>query len=123
MPSRIITERTFEFACRIAALCVKLWTRGLVGRKVADQLFDSGTSMGANCEEAEGGQTKPDFIARLAVSRKKSRETIYWLRLAVATAVATRNEIAWELHEARQLRAMITAAIKTAQSSPQRGGN
>jgi hypothetical protein len=49
MGSRIISERTFEFACRIVKLCERLWSQGFAGRKIADQLFDSGTSMGANC--------------------------------------------------------------------------
>ena len=120
MSSRIIGERSFGFACRIVKLCVKLWNGGPAARKIADQLFDCGTSIGANSEEAEGGQTKPDFIAKLAVSRKESRETIYWLRLAAATKVVTMDEVAWELDEAYQLRAMITAAIRTAQSSPRR---
>ena len=123
MASRIISERAFEFACRIVRLCEKLWTRSFSGRKIADQLFDSGTSVGANSEEAEGAQTKPDFIARLAVSRKESRETIFWLRLAIATAVVTKEEVAWELDEASQLRAMIPQAIRTAQSSSSRGGS
>jgi four helix bundle protein len=121
--SRIITERAFVFACRIVKLCLKLWQGGPASRKIADQLFDCGTSIGANAEEAEGGQTKPDFIARLAIGRKESRETIYWLRLAVATAVTTQDEVAWELDEAKQLLAMLTRAIKTAQCSPSRGLN
>jgi len=123
MASRIISERAFEFACRVVKLCERLWKRGFSGRKIADQLFDSGTSIGANAEEAEGAQTKPDFIARLAVSRKESRETLYWLRLAIATAVVTKEEVASELDEASQLRAMITQAIRTAQSSSWRGGS
>jgi four helix bundle protein len=122
MPSIIIAERAFEFACRIVKLCEKLWTRGPAARKMADQLFDSGTSIGANAEEAEGGQTKRDFIAKMAVSRKESRETVYWLRVAVATGITTREEVAWELDEAQQLKAMTTQAVKTAQSSTSRGG-
>jgi four helix bundle protein len=98
MPSRIISERAFEFACRIIKLCEKLWARGPAARRVADQLFDCGTSIGANAEEAEGGQTKPDFIARMAVSRKESRETVYWLRVAIATGITTKDEVGWELH-------------------------
>jgi len=86
-------------------------------------LFDAGTSIGANAEEAEGAQTKPDFIAKLAISRKESREAVYWLRVAIATSVATKEELAWELDEASQLRAMITQAIRTAQSSSWRGGS
>jgi len=63
-------------------------------------LFDSGTSIGAHAAEAEGGQTKPDFLAKLAISRKESSETIYWLRLAVATSITTKEAGAWELDEA-----------------------
>ena len=83
MPSPIISERAFEFACRIVKPCERLWANGRASRRLADQLFDAGTSIGANVEEAQGGQTKPDFIARMAVARKESRETVYWLRLAV----------------------------------------
>jgi four helix bundle protein len=122
--SRIIAERAFRFGVRIVKLCEKLWARGgLAGRKIADQLFDSGTSIGANSFEAEGGQTKPDFLAKLAVSRKESWETIYWLQLGIASSVMSNEEVAWELDEAQQLKAMITAAIKTGQSSPWRGAN
>jgi four helix bundle protein len=97
--------------------------KGCTGRKIADQLFDAGTSIGANSAESQGGQTKPDFTARLAIARKESWETIFWLKLALATAVTTQDHIAWELDEACQLRAMITAAVKTAQASSSRGSS
>ena len=121
MASRIIAERSFEFGCRIVKLCERLWSGGPASRKIADQLFDCGTSIGANAEEAEGGQTKADFLAKLAVCRKESRETIYWLRVAIRTAIVPKDEVAWELDEAQQLKAMITSAIKTGQSSSSRG--
>jgi four helix bundle protein len=79
-----------------------------------------GTSIGSNAEEAQDGQTKPDFVAKLAVSRKESRETLYWLRLAVRVEIVTDEEVTWELDEAMQLRSMIISAIKTAQESPTR---
>src|SRR4029450_9079261 len=101
MPSRIISERSFAFPVRIVTLCERLWMDGPAARKIANQLFDCGTSIGANAEEAEGGQTKPDFLAELAVSRKESRETIYWLWLAVATSICSRDSVAWELDEAQ----------------------
>jgi four helix bundle protein len=122
MGSRIISERAFAFACRIVALCETLWARGPAAKRLADQLFDAGTSIGANAEEAEGAQTKPDFIAKLAISRKESRETVYWLRLSIATGLTTKDQVAWELDEASQLRSMITQAIRTAQASSWRGG-
>jgi four helix bundle protein len=80
-----------------------------------------GTSIGSNAEEAQDAQTKPDYVAKMSVSRKESRETIYRLRLAVRAQVVTSDEVAWELGEAGELRAMIISAIKTAQSSPSRG--
>jgi four helix bundle protein len=123
MPSRVIAERAFEFARRIVKLCERLWTQGPAARKIADQLFKSGTSIGANAAESQGGQTKADFIAKLAVSRKETWESIFWLRLAIATNVTMKEEVAWELDEAQQLKAMITQAIKTAQSSPWRGAD
>src|SRR5713101_6319208 len=58
MASRIISERTFDFACRIVKLCERMWKGGPASRKIADQLFDSGTSIGANSAESQGGQTK-----------------------------------------------------------------
>jgi four helix bundle protein len=122
MESRIIAERTFRFACRTAKLCERLWSQGPAARKIADQLFDSGTSMGANTAESQGGQTKPDFIAKLAIARKESWETIFWLRLAIASSIVTKEEVAWELNEVQQLKAMITQAVKTGQASNWRGG-
>jgi four helix bundle protein len=79
-----------------------------------------GPSVGANAEEAQDGQTKPDFIAKLAISRKESRESHYWLRVAIRLKKVTTEEVAWELKEAGELRAMIVAAIKTAQASSSR---
>jgi four helix bundle protein len=122
MESRIISERAFEFARRIVKLCERLWSQGPAARKMADQLFDSGTSMGANTAESQGGQTKPDFVAKLAIARKESWETIFWLRLAIASSIVTKEEVAWELDEAQHLKAMITQAVKTGQASNWRGG-
>jgi len=123
MPSPIIADRSFDFAVRIVKLCEHLWEGGRASRRIADQLFDAGTSIGANAEEAEGGQTKPDFIARLAVARKESREIVYWIRLAIRSGVVGAGDVAWELDEAIQLKKMITRAIHTAQSSDWRGGH
>ena len=121
MSDSIICERAFEFSSRILALCTKLWDRGPAARRVASELIRCGTSIGANAEEAQDGQTKPDYIAKMSVSRKESRETLYWLRLALRAKVATNDEIVWELREAGELRAMIVAAIIKAQSNASRG--
>jgi four helix bundle protein len=51
-----------------------------------NQLLDSGTSVGANLEEAVAGQSKADFIHKNAIALKEARESNYWLRLIVATS-------------------------------------
>ena len=119
--SSIIETRSFEFSRRIIGLCERLWKGTPAARRVADQLFGSGTSIGANSAEAQAGQTKADFLAKLAISRKESHEVIYWLRLAIASGLVRAEDVAWELDEAHQLRAMITAAIRKGQSSASRG--
>jgi four helix bundle protein len=121
MKESTICARAFEFGCRVMQLSEKMWDRGPAARHIASELMRCGPSVGANAEEAQDGQTKPDFIAKMAISRKESRESRYWLRVAVRLEKVKKEEVAWELNEATELRAMIVAAIKTAQSSPTRG--
>ncbi|PYQ88211.1 MAG: four helix bundle protein [Acidobacteria bacterium] len=121
MSDSIICERAFEFASRILKLCDRLDQRGSSARLVGRQLMECGTSIGSNAEEAQEGQTKPDYIAKMSISRKEARETTYWLRLIIKNGYATTSELMWEVSEANQLLAMIRAAIRTAKSSPNRG--
>jgi four helix bundle protein len=58
----------------------------------------------------------------MSVSRKESRETLYWLRLGIRANVVSEEKVAWELREADELRRMIVAAIRTAQSRASRTG-
>jgi four helix bundle protein len=121
MSDSIICERSFEFAARILTLCSRLWNNVPAARRVASELIRCGTSIGANAEEAQDGQTKADYIAKMSISRKESRETLYWLRLGLRAKVVANHEVVWELREAGELRRMIIAAIKTAQSNQLRG--
>jgi len=121
MPQCIICDRAFGFACRILKFSDQLCTRGPAARHIASQLMKSGTSIGSNAEEAQEGQTKADFIAKMSISRKEARETVWWLRVAVGSGVVRADEVKWEIDEAKQLLAMVRAAIRTAHSSPSRG--
>ena len=121
MSASIICGRAQEFTRRIFKLCDVLMKRGIGGQRIASELIRCGPSIGANAEEAQEGHTKRDYIAKMSISRKESRETLYWLRTAVDAGIVTRDEVAWERQEAGELRAMIIAAIKTAQSNPNRG--
>ena len=121
MADSVICARSFAFGCRLLQVCAQVWDRGPAGRHIAQQLMRSGTSIGANAEEAQEAQTKPDFIAKLSVSRKEAREAQYWLRMSVQSGIATAAELGWAIKEIGELRAMIIAAIKTARASSSRG--
>ena len=78
---RDIRERTFKFALDVVRLCRGLEERPGVRRTLAKQLLRSGTSIGANVEEGQAGQSRADFANKYAIALKEARETIYWLRL------------------------------------------
>ena len=58
---------------------------------LSKQFLRSSTSIGANVEEAIGAQSKADFISKLSIAYKEARETLYWLRLLVATEYLTKE--------------------------------
>lgn len=75
-----ITERGFQFARRIVQLVRRLRSDP-VGRVLGAQLLRCGTSIGANLWEAQGGQTRADFTAKLSIAHKEALECAFWLRL------------------------------------------
>lgn len=109
---RDIKERTFEFATRVVRLCRVLDESPGVSRTLANQLLRSGTSVGANVEEAHGSQSKPDFIAKMSIATKEARETSYWLRLLAATAIMPVDQLTGITDEAHQLIAILTTIVK-----------
>jgi four helix bundle protein len=115
-----INERTFLFACRILELCEKLQRVGGVARHAAPQLMRSGTSIGANLEEAVGGQTKPDFITKVCIAQKEAREAKYWLRLLEVRELLRDENLGPDIQEADEIIAILTAIVKRARASAAR---
>jgi len=109
-----IRERTFDFALRIVKLCQQLEEDGGVGRTLGWQLLRSGTSIGANVEEAQAGQSKLDFISKNAIALKEARETIYWLRLLEASKIIPSKRLSELQSEADELARIIGAIIVSA---------
>ena len=76
----VVRDKSYDFAIRV----VNTYKAIVVEHKeyhLSKQLLKSGTSIGANIEEAIGGQSRKDFYAKLAISYKEARETHYWIRL------------------------------------------
>ncbi len=80
-----LKEHSFNFAVETFRFCKKL--RLLKEYEVASQLLRSGTSIGANIEEAIRGHTKNDFAAKISISHKEAGEADYWLRLLIANKI------------------------------------
>ncbi|MEO9210574.1 MAG: four helix bundle protein [Ginsengibacter sp.] len=78
--NNIIQEKSFAFAIRIVNL-YKYLTNDKKEYVLSKQLLRSGTSVGANVEEAIGGLSEKDFLSRLGIAYKEARESIYWLKL------------------------------------------
>ena len=79
MKKNILQEKSFLFAKKILS-----FYKTLTENKeyiLSKQLLRSGTSVGANIEEALVANSKKDFVYKLRISYKENKETLYWLRL------------------------------------------
>lgn len=106
-----IKERTFAFALKIIGFCRTLDGSRGVARTLGRQLLRAGTSIGANVEEAQAGQSKADFASKYNIALKEARETIYWLRLLDASGQSSDGECKLLLREADEIARVIGSII------------
>jgi len=112
MPKKDLQERTLKFSIRIVNLCKFLRENGGTGYDISKQLIRSGTSIGANVEEAQNAESKPDFIHKMSISLKEARETNYWLKILIATEKQLEPRLLPLLNESNELISIIHAIIK-----------
>ena len=112
-----IRERTFEFATRIVRLCRYLDRKLGSSRTLSKQLLRSGTSIGANVEEAQAGHSRADFIYKLEIALKEARETLFWLRLLAAAEIVDLSRIQPLQAEAGELRNVLGAIVVSAKEN------
>ncbi|WP_121357174.1 four helix bundle protein [Flavisolibacter nicotianae] len=110
----LIVSMTFDFALQIIELYKKMTDQKEF--VLSKQLLRSGTSIGANVEEAVAGQTKKDFIAKMAIASKEARETRYWLRLLEKSKLV-QVEYENHLNAIENIINVLTKIVKTAQST------
>jgi four helix bundle protein len=77
-----LRERTFRFTCKRFDFCEDLARTPGPRRTIANQLFDAGSSIGANLAESKAAYTRKELAAKNAISLKESHESKYWLRVA-----------------------------------------
>lgn len=110
----IIEIKTFDFALSVITLTIQLKKENEF--IISKQLMRSGTSIGANVEEAIAAQSKKDFISKMSIASKEARETKYWLRLLDKSEI-TKISIDNYLTEIEHIINIITKIIKTSQES------
>jgi len=97
-----IQKRTFDFGVRVVELVDRM-PRTLSGELLAKQLLRSGTSVGANMQEADGAESKKDFIHKVSIAYKEARESRHWLATIQATIMKEDTEIFTLLTESDEL--------------------
>ncbi|MDP2388259.1 MAG: four helix bundle protein [Bacteroidota bacterium] len=110
MKQNLIQTRTFDFAVDTINLYKQMVAKNEY--VLSKQLLRSGTSIGANVEEAIAGQSKKDFLSKMNISLKEARETNYWLRLFKASKIVD-LDFNPSLKESQELVNILSAIVKT----------
>ena len=114
--SEELKKRTKDFARNIINLCRQL-PDSREGRLIGNQLFRSGTSVGANYRAACRGRSKADFISKIGIVLEEADETLYWLEILGETKIARAESLSPLMKEANELVAIFAASAKTAKQS------
>ncbi|MBD2441376.1 four helix bundle protein [Nostoc sp. FACHB-110] len=107
-----ITDRTKAFAIRIIKACSFLDEKPGVLRTLSKQLLRSGTSIGANCREAQSAQSDRDFISKLEIALKEARESQYWLEILIESDLVEQQKFNLLLQEANEIGKILTASTR-----------
>jgi four helix bundle protein len=111
-----IQGKSFDFAVRIIRL-YKYLAKEQKEYVLSKQLLRSGTSIGANVNEAQAGQSRADFVSKMCIASKEARETRYWLDLLCETDYLdpTQAHVATMLEQSEELIKILTSIVKTTQ--------
>ena len=114
--NNVVQEKSYAFAVKIV-----MSYKQLIETKneciLSKQLLRAGTSIGANIEEAIGGQSRKDFFAKITISYKEARETKYWLRLLSDTNYINQEDFRTLSNDCDELLRIIGSIQKTIRNS------
>ena len=113
MKENILIDKSVEFASRIIKLC-KYLEEKQKEHIISKQIIRSGTSIGANINEAQYGNSKADFISKLHISLKETAETEYWLRLLFKSEYIDKKMFESLLNDCLELKKILVSSINTA---------
>ncbi|MCK4358971.1 MAG: four helix bundle protein [Candidatus Cloacimonetes bacterium] len=109
MKKNVILDKSFDFAVKT----VEVYKELKFNRKeyiLSTQLLRSGTSIGANVNEATAAQSKKDFLSKMSIASKESRETLYWIKLLNKTGYLNNQEY---FNDCKEIIRILTSIVKT----------
>lgn len=107
-----LLNRLFKFSIEIIKLASNL-PKTPAGYAIASQVIRSGTSIGANCEEAQDSVSRKEFLNKINISLKEARETEYWLRIIETIySVEYNQDIGQLLAENSEIIAILTSSVR-----------
>src|SRR5688572_26181691 len=118
MKQSLVKDKSYAFALKAIDAY-----RGLVAAKervLSKQMLRAATSIGANVEEALAGQSRADFVSKMAIASKEARETNYWLRLLKDSKLLEGGQAREMLAISEEVIRMLTSIVKTTQGSMER---
>ena len=116
MKENIVQMKSYAFAIKIVNT-FKVLQQDSKEFVLSKQLLRAGTSIGANIEEAIGGQSRKDFFAKLTIAYKEARETKYWIRLLTDTKYLDKETSRILLEDIEELLRIIGSNQKTIRNS------
>jgi len=105
-----LCERTFKFGVRITKMVRRL-PRDVAGHEIGRQVLRSGTSVGANTEEADAAESTEDFLHKLKIALKEAQETRFWLRNIIESELLVDKEVDALLQEIIELVKILNTII------------
>ena len=116
MKENLLIDKSIAFASRV----IKLHQFLIKTKKevfISKQIVRSGTSIGANINEANYGQSKADFISKMHIALKEAAETEYWLRLLIMSEYITEDMGKSLLNDCLEIKRILIASINTAKEN------
>lgn len=111
-----LLKRFLEFAVSIIKLASDL-PKNPAGFAISSQIIRSGTSIGANCNEAQDAISRKEFTKTINISLKEARETLYWLELIAMSNLLPSHKTDSLNKECNEIIAILSASVKKLKSS------
>jgi four helix bundle protein len=108
----LILDKSYKFGLRIVKLYLHL-KKKKIDNGLCSQILRSGTSVGANIEEAVGGSSRKDFINKMQISYKEARETRYWLRLLMDSELLEKKLANSFITDCEEILKILTTILKS----------